>query len=286
MRSTPESRISLGKYMRREFINNPLGISRVLFHQWTKISSVEQATLTNGYRAWVVLPDLVANWAYLRGDFELEVTDFICMTAAVGMCALDIGAQFGVKSAFLKEAVGGSGRVLAFEPIPTTYSILKRNADNWGVDAYNLALSRMTGTLTMQDYGPGNSGQNTLKRPHYEKVLSGKPVSVNVTTVDQFVQERNIKTHLWKVDTENSEFDVLVGGRQTILDQKPEIIIEVGDVGRTSGEQTKDCLDLLSNLGYQFYEIVKGKLNLIKNNLQSPKTSNILATHKVYKCSS
>ena len=280
MRSTPETRIKLSRYMRQEFKRQPLKVCNVLFHQWTNIPSLEQATLTNGYKAWVVLPDLVANWAYLRGDFELEVTDFIDTVAAPGMLALDIGAQFGVKSAFLHEAVGENGKVIAFEPIPSTFKVLDKNAQNWGMAAYMLALSNSSGTREMWDYGPRNAGQNTLKNPHYSHTLKGKTVPVETTTIDKFVQERDLKTDLWKVDVENAEYEVLVGGKQTIASQKPEIIMEVGDAGRASGEKTKDLLALLSEQGYQFYEIVKGVFGSIRDGLPSPKTSNILASQK------
>lgn len=282
MRSTPETRIGLNQYMRQEFSKQPLKVAKVLFHLWSNIPSCEQAILTNGYTAWVVLPDLVANWAYLRGDFELEVTDFIYQTASPGMSALDIGAQFGIKSAFLRDAVGPEGKVIAFEPVSTTYKVLKKNAQNWGITAYMLALSSSAGFQDMWNYGARNSSQNTLKNPRYSRVLQGKKVQVETSTIDKFVQENNLKTHIWKIDVENAEFDVLTGGKNTIATQNPEIIMEVGDLGRATREQTEDCMNLLSDQGYNFYEIVNGSLNLIRSGMPSPKTSNILASQKKF----
>jgi FkbM family methyltransferase len=283
MRSTPETRIKLSSFMRQEFGKQPLKVCKVLFHLWSSIPSCEQATLTNGYKAWVVLPDLVANWAYLRGDFELEVTDFIDQVVAPGMLALDIGAQFGVKSAFLHEAVGKNGRVIAFEPVPATYKVLKKNATNWGMTTYILALSNKPGKQEMWDFGPINVGQNTLKNPHFsKKSLIGKKLIVETTTIDEFVSKNDLITHIWKIDAENSEFDILSGGKQTIASQKPEIIMEAGDLGRAGGEQTKDCLSLLADYGYQFYEIINGSLNLIQNGIPSRKTSNILASQRKF----
>lgn len=218
----------------------------------------------------------------MRGDFELEVTDFIDTVAAPGMLALDIGAQFGVKSAFLHEAVGKDGKVIAFEPIPSTFKVLDKNAQNWGMAAYMLALSNSSGIREMWDYGPRNAGQNTLKNPHCSHNLKGKTVPVETTTIDRFVQERSLKPDLWKVDVENAEYEVLVGGKQTIASQKPEIIMEVGDEGRVPGEQTKDMLDLLSQYGYQFYEIIKGNFGKIKDGHPNRKTSNLLASQKHY----
>lgn len=267
--------------MRQEFKKQPLKVRNVLFHLWSNIPSLEQATLTNAYKAWVVLPDLVANWAYLRGDFELEVTDFIYQVAALGMLALDIGAQFGVKSAFLHDAVGKEGKVIAFEPVPATYKVLERNAATWGMAARMLALTNESSEHEMWDFGPRNAGQNTLKRPHYsERSLGGKRLVVETTTIDTFVNKNELTTHIWKIDAENSEFDILSGGRQTLASQKPEIIMEVGDLGRVGGEQTRDCLDLLSEHGYQFYEITNGALNLVRGGTPSRKTSNILASQR------
>ncbi len=121
------------------------------------------------------------------------------------------------------------------------------------------------------------------KRPHYsEKPLAGKKLVVKTTSVDRFVSENDLTTHIWKIDAENSEFDILSGGKQTIFSQKPEIIMEVGDLGRAGGEQTRDCLNLLSGLGYRFYEITDGVLNLIRGSMPSRKTSNILASQKKF----
>lgn len=265
--------------MRQQFREQPLKVCKVLFHQRFNIPALEQATLTNGYKAWVVLPDLVANWAYLRGDFELEVTDFIYTVAAPGMLALDIGAQFGIKSAFLHEAVGKEGRVHGFEPTPATYNVLRRNADNWGMTTSMLAFSSLSGSREMWDFGPRNAGQNTLKKPRYtNKPLTGKNLVVETTTIDKYVSENGLTTHIWKIDAENSEFDILNGGKQTLDSQKPEIIIEVGDLGREDGEQTRDCLNLLTDHGYQFYEITNGALNLVHGGMPSRKTSNVLAS--------
>jgi FkbM family methyltransferase len=181
----------------------------------------------------------------------------------------------------LHDAVGKDGRVIAFEPVPTTYKVLEKNAGSWGMTAYMLALSRKVGTHEMWDFGPRNAGQNTLKRPRSsEESLAGKRLMVETTTLDAFVSENGLTTHLWKIDAENSEYDILRGGRQTLASQKPEVIMEVGDLGREGGEQTRDCLDLLSEHGYRFYEITNRALNRVSGGIPSRKTSNILASQR------
>lgn len=56
----------------------------------------------------------------------------------------------------------------------------------------------------------------------------------------------------------------------------------VGDEGRSKGEKTEDCLNLLSDQGYHFYEIVNGDLCLVQNGTPSRKTANILTTHRFF----
>jgi FkbM family methyltransferase len=49
-----------------------------------------------------------------------------------GDCVIDAGANVGAFTLLAANAVGPGGRVLAFEPIPATFRVLKRNAGRFG----------------------------------------------------------------------------------------------------------------------------------------------------------
>jgi FkbM family methyltransferase len=65
-----------------------------------------------------------------------------------GDCVLDAGASFGDFTMLACATVGPSGRVVALEPDPTYYSILRKNIEINGIhncDAYQAALAGKTG---------------------------------------------------------------------------------------------------------------------------------------------
>src|SRR5690242_12090736 len=69
-----------------------------------------------------------------------------------GMVVADIGANVGYFSAFLSKKTGDDGTVHAFEPIPSTFEILKDTLNINGlsnITPVNKAVSDTDGTVTM-----------------------------------------------------------------------------------------------------------------------------------------
>ena len=65
---------------------------------------------------------------------------------------IDVGANVGVFTARLSELVGPAGRVLAFEPVPTTFRILVHNSRLFrfpNVSFLNVALSDVAAEVGM-----------------------------------------------------------------------------------------------------------------------------------------
>jgi FkbM family methyltransferase len=105
--------------------------------------------LPNGmdvFHRWIEVPnalyDEVQN--YLANGIELREGD----------CVFDVGANIGVFSLLALERVGRSGRVFAFEPIPETFEVLRRNAENHGdvVRSYNLGISNACRDTTFHTF--------------------------------------------------------------------------------------------------------------------------------------
>lgn len=122
----------------------------------------------------------------------------------------DIGANAGGFAVF---AASFGCPVTAFEPIPHSFRRLAENAalnhPGCRIEPFNLALGREPGTLRMTTIlGTGNrvaTGED-----------SGPCVSVEVTTLDEFVRFRPHPTFL-KLDVEGHELEVLLGA-ETVLD--------------------------------------------------------------------
>ncbi|MBI2196684.1 FkbM family methyltransferase [Candidatus Daviesbacteria bacterium] len=246
-----------------EMTRQPVKVAEILLRYVLNLPVEKEIVLNNGYQARMVLPSPVAAWAYLKGDFDPEITDYIYQTVAPGMVAFDVGAHFGIKTAFLKEAVGDKGRVISFEPSPATFQILEVNSRRWNTEPQQIALSDSVGVVQMRDFGWKHSDINTLGNPRWHRSPRSRQVQVQTTTLDQFVSETGIVPNIVKIDAENSERAILAGSVQTLKRHKVEVIFEAGNFGRKDGQKTEDCLSLLEELGYRTYELCKGG-NLMK----------------------
>lgn len=74
----------------------------------------------------VVLPEDVSVSIWRYGYFEEDVVRYMLRFLTEGMTFIDIGAHFGFFTLLGSYLVGKSGKVLAFEPTPTTYQQLKK----------------------------------------------------------------------------------------------------------------------------------------------------------------
>jgi len=77
-----------------------------------------------------------------------------------GALILDVGANIGMFSLFAGEKCGGSARIVSFEPIPTTYSVLQanakaantRSAGSLNITAINAGLSSTPATVVFEHH--------------------------------------------------------------------------------------------------------------------------------------
>lgn len=85
--------------------------------------------------------------------------------------------------------------------------------------------------------------------------MSKEKESIEITTLDDFVAEKNVEIGFIKVDTEGFEQPFLVGAKQTICTQKPALLISIYH----SGDDYFNIKPLIEswNLGYQM-RIYKG----------------------------
>jgi FkbM family methyltransferase len=121
----------------------------------------------------------------------------------------DIGANAGGFAVF---AAGSGCQVNAFEPIPRSFSRLAENAalnrPGCRIEPHPLALGRTPGTLRMTlALGTGNRVATDDE--------DGPSVSVEVTTLDEFVRTHPVPSFL-KLDVEGHELEVLLGAEEVL----------------------------------------------------------------------
>lgn len=185
---------------------------------------------------------VAAKWAF-RGEAELKLVRFL---ADPGRTSLDIGANEGVYSYVLRKH---SAHVIAFEPNPKMARVLRSWAPREGIDVRECALSNESGTAI-------------LRLPLTRRGYSNQEGSLSATKVSGEFGEVTVRTErlddlqlegigFVKIDVEGFEREVLEGAHETILREKPALLIEMEErhTKRPIETQLADVL----KLGYHGY---------------------------------
>lgn len=160
-----------------------------------------------------------------------------------GMVAIDVGASFGILSFTMAQLVGEDGKVYCFEPSFYMFKKLERGIKLNGfinITPEKLALSDSNRTETLITKKFGVIGSNEKNEETEE---------VNFITLDSYVKEKNIEDiNFIKIDTDGHEVEVIKGAEKCIRDNHPMMIVEFRK------ETVKELMDLLSDLGYNFFD--------------------------------
>lgn len=144
--------------------------------------------------------------------------------------AIDVGANVGVFSIAIGLSVGPAGRVLAFEPQPPIYELLKRNLSRpelKQVQAVRAIVARRDGVAEFievqtlpegEEVNFGGLGVHSSIRRRY-----GRFVPTDVRCVDGLALDR---CDFIKIDAEGTEGAVVVGATATIARCRPVVSFE------------------------------------------------------------
>jgi len=180
----------------------------------------------------VVLPEVISEQIYSYGFFDEIVTGLALRAVRKGDVVLDVGAHFGYFSLLFSHLVGESGRVVSFEPTPSTFAVLEKNtADLRNVTALNMAAGRQSGRLTISDFGLTYSAWNTLSGSSRMPGVLTKPkarVEVEVVRLDDWCKRELIQPSVIKIDAENFEAEVIGGLAETLSWLRPRVLMETG----------------------------------------------------------
>lgn len=138
---------------------------------------------------------------------------------------IDIGANIGQYTKRLSELVGPNGRVIAFEPVPTTFSLLSANTllfKYQNVTLVNAAVSDKLGIAGIS-IPKFSTGLNNYYEAHLEN-QGNCDLSIMTISIDSILLDKTIK--LIKIDTEGHEEFVIKGLQNLIHKDHPILIIE------------------------------------------------------------
>lgn len=195
------------------------------------------------------------NW--YCGLHEYEDMSFVLHVLRPLDLFVDVGANIGSYSIL---AGGGAGaNVLAFEPIPSTFSWLQKNivlnALDERVNVMNLGLADLNGSISF------SSDQDTVNHVLSEGERANSVEHVKVARLDDVLHGKN--PIMIKIDVEGYESQVLAGAEATLANPALlAVIVELNGSGKRYGKDDGEIHDLLLSKGFDsfHYEALNRRL--------------------------
>lgn len=193
---------------------------------------------------------------YFLGFYDIDTSLFLLKHFDEKGDFLDVGSNIGYYSLLANQILGPEAKIVAFEPTPTTFRLLEQNTKPHSrIILEKIALADQEGVTTFIDYGPRNAVFNSTKAQTLDFLKGqGSEIEVATTTLDKYCSGHSISPSLIKLDTEGTEAGILRNGTETLRLHTPVILIEVGG-GTESKENTLESLDILRDLGYEFFNL-------------------------------
>jgi len=134
---------------------------------------------------------------------------------------VDVGAYVGLYSILSSMLVGKGGFVIAIEPVPPTFRVLKRNLELNNVKnavALNLALSGQNGEQDLYVPKVSSAGSSFfLDHLKAQSVKDYGKIRVRFSSFDNLTKKINLKhVDIVKVDVEGAELSVLQGASKSL----------------------------------------------------------------------
>jgi FkbM family methyltransferase len=202
-----------------------------------------------------------------RYGFRDPYIDLVRQLLSPGDIFVDAGANVGLFSLAAAERVGPTGKVIAIEPAPSTYSKLienvKLNGFTW-VETHADALAEKAGTKELIVFADDLAGFNSFA----PAILAcGRTATVRTVTLDGLLAERDLdRLRLVKLDIEGAEYLALQGAPRVLSEARPDFVVEiVPDHLERQGASAPMLVGTFRAHGYEFFQAgwdAKGHLTL------------------------
>lgn len=184
----------------------------------TPLAAEVAVTLPGGVTVPIDTADWMATNIY-RGLYERAEVHVVARLLDVGDTVIDVGANIGLYSVVAAHAVGGTGRVVAYEPLPETHRLLAATIERHRlaqVEPVPAAATDVDGPIELRlASDAAHTGLATLRE-------LGPPDGYTVHVIDgerldtRFGEDRVDEIALLKIDAEGAEGQVLRGARDLL----------------------------------------------------------------------
>jgi FkbM family methyltransferase len=284
-----------GNIKKAVYINKMYNIHSVLFEyadfiKDTDISRIEvtddaliMTTRQSGARFFCAETDKrIAPIEILNfGSYEPYELNLLLKLIKSDAFIFDIGANIGwysINIAKLKPET----RIYAFEPIPKTFSYLKRNIalnNISNVKPYNFGLSNIQKKQVFYYYPEGSGNASSVNLTGSKQIMK---ISGRVKKMDDVVREQRCHVDVIKCDVEGAELSVLQGALETIKRDRPIILMEIlRKWSRKFHYNPNNILNLLYSIGYKCYAINQKAVKKFTEMNGNTKETNFIFLHEV-----
>ncbi|MEC3907606.1 FkbM family methyltransferase [Tamlana sp. 2201CG12-4] len=201
---------------------------------------VVEAKMQDGTTLLVDLSTKTERISFYTGKYDPELIAIVQSLYNPDTCFLDVGANIGFYSVSMGNFIRskkGSGKVVAFEPFEGNYlrffNNLKINELLGICDANKFGLSNKcedTEITLREDFKHGSSTGNAAIRTSEAMDKGFKVSPIKLRILDNVWQEKYSdynKIDIIKMDIEGHEDFCLAGGKETIKENRPIILMEV-----------------------------------------------------------
>ena len=180
--------------------------------------------------------------------FNKQQYDFVPEVAQPRI--IDGGANIGLSILYFKSRFPESS-ILAFEPDPSVFDVLRRNVEVQslsGIELHNKALGAERGFASFSSTG-SDSGRVTSG-------VGGCNIRVEVDTLKDYL---NQPVDLLKLDIEGGEYDVISSSEKQLSNVKRIFVEYHSFAGET--QKLGELLTILGNSGFRYYLETAGFTN-------------------------
>ena len=217
--------------------------------------------MVNGYKLATMPNDKgISSELVMYGIHEPLTTAIISSEVKDGMTCLDIGSNIGYFAFLENKLAGKKGSVIAIEPSPLIFEILKNNVKlqiNSNIEIFSFACGNENGEVNFCTSNSSNLSRiENLEISHNDKMINVSKIEMK--TIDSFLKNKEFdRLDFVRFDTEGFEFKIYQGMRETIKKYKPMLCFEFHKTF-LGLEKTLEFLKILQNDGYEIKYYVAG----------------------------
>jgi FkbM family methyltransferase len=228
-----------------------------------------------GRPLWIDLRDTtLGRYFWVFRTYEPFEAELIERAAQAGMTAVDIGANVGYLTVLLGHRVGAAGKVIAFEPDPTNFALLRRSVEAnllANVTCEQAAVMGSTSTASLYLSGVNFGDHRVFDAKDDEQFNAGAPrakVEVRAVSLDDYLSG-NGAPGLIKMDIQGAEVAALPGMRRALSHPDVVLFCEFWPYGlRRSGAEPRQFLDSLVGMGLELFEIDEASRSILTVDVQ------------------